>query len=259
MKTPRAARILPAAAVALLLLAATAPAADAPSAISISGAVTPNAFGKLRNGVGHSLALNLRGRVVATPGQSSPILTNMVLSLPTNAVANGRLFPSCSAATLNRAHGRPSACPKGSLIGGGPAVAYVHGLEQSFSGRLNVWNGAGGKSVVMQAVFTLPADINVSFDAPLIKTSGRYGYRTLINIPATLRDILPDDQAALTTFDVTLKATTTTTVKGKKVKRGYIEPTRCPKNRNLPLHADYRYLDGTSASADSTIHVSCST
>lgn len=258
MKIHRVARILPAAGVALLLLAAAAPAADAPSG-TIRGSVSPNAFGKLRNGVGHSLALHLQGAVVRNPSESSPILTNMVLSLPTNAIANGRLFPSCTAARLNAGHGRPSVCPKGALLGGGPALAYVHGLGISVTGRLNVYNGPRGKSVVMQAVFTQPADINVSFDAPLIKTSGRYGYRTLINIPSTLRDILPDDQAALTSFNVTLRGTTTTTVKGKKVKRGYIEPTRCPKNRNLPLHADYRYLNGSSTSADSTIHVSCST
>jgi hypothetical protein len=258
MTTHRVARILPAAGAALLLLAATAPAADAPSA-TISGTVSPNAFGKLRNGVGHSLALTLKGRVVQSASESSPILTNMVLSLPTNAVANGRLFPSCTAARLNRGHGRPSACPRGSQLGGGPATAHVHGIDIDVTGRLNVWNGPGGKSVVMQAIFTQPADINISFDAQLIKTSGRYGYRTIINIPSSLRDILPDDQAGLTTFNVTLRATTTQTVKGKKIKRGYIEPTSCPKKRDLPMHADFRYLEGTTTSADSTIHVSCST
>jgi hypothetical protein len=258
MKTNRVARIFPAAGAALLLLAATAPAADAPSA-TISGSVSPNAFGKLRNGVGHSLALTLEGKVVRSANEASPILTNMVLSLPTNAVANGRLFPSCTAATLNRRGGRPSACPKGSRLGGGPATAHVHSLNIDVGGRLNVYNGPGGTSVVMQAVFTQPADINVAFDAPLVKTSGRYGYRTIINIPSTLRDILPDTQAGLTSFNVTLRATTTQTVKGKKVKRGYIEPTSCPKKRDLPLHADYRYLEGTTTSADSTIHVSCST
>ncbi|MCW2953041.1 MAG: hypothetical protein JWQ48_2211 [Conexibacter sp.] len=256
MTIPRVARIIPAAGAALLLLAATAPAADAPSA-TISGSVSPNAFGALRNGVGHSLALTLKGTVVRNASEASPILTNMVLSLPTNAVANGRLFPSCSAATLNRGHGRPSACPKGAQLGGGPATAHVHGIGIDVRGRLNVWNGPGGKSVVMQAIFTQPADINISFDAPLIKTSGRYGYRTIIDIPSTLRDILPDSQAGLTSFDVRLRATTTQTVKGKKVKRGYIEPTSCPKTRDLPLHADYRYLEGSTTSADSTIHVSC--
>jgi hypothetical protein len=257
MRPLRARRIVPAAAAALLLLAATAPAADAPSA-TISGSVSPNKFGRLTNGVGHSLQLTLQGRVVRDASENAPIMTQMILSLPTNAVANGRLFPSCSASAINQAHGFTSrVCPAGSRIGVGTATAWVHGLHEAVSGNLVTWNGPGGKSVTLQAVFTQPADINVAFSAPLVRTSGKYGYKTTINIPKSLRDVLPGNQAGLTSFKMVLRGTTTQTVKGRKIKRGYIEPVSCPKNRDLPMRGDFRYLDGSSTSATSTIHVSC--
>lgn len=258
MSRSRTRRVAAATGAAALLLAATATAADAPSA-SLKASISPNSFGKLKSGVGHSLKLSLAGTVVKTPSDTEPVMTKMVITLPAKpyAVMNGRLFPSCTAQkiTLNRGQsGR--ACPRGARVGGGPLTARVPSLHQNFGGTINVFNGPGGRSLVFQVVFINPVDLNVSFNVPLVQRGGHYVATAVV--PDALRNIPAIGIAALNTFKTTVGGTVVTKVGKKKVKRGWIEPLACPRVvKPLPAKIDLTYQDGSRTSASTAIRFSC--
>src|SRR5829696_1186909 len=101
MPKNRVARIASAAAVASLLLVATAPAADAPTlAGTLKASISPNkAETPPKNGLGTPLNLNLDVKFKQPEGTTF-VLKSLTYQLPKGAVANGKIFPSCSAAKL---------------------------------------------------------------------------------------------------------------------------------------------------------------
>lgn len=251
MQSIRVARIAAAAAAATLIAAATAPAATAPGlTTSLSASVSPNHLPKGFSG-SHGVPLTLRYRATINhPAGSRLQLLKVVVKLPGGSLArtNGALFPSCSAATLNRAHGRLSACPKGSKIGTGVAVGTAVDIGVTSKGVLTLFNGPHGKSIVFNVNITTPALINDSFNAPLATTHGRYGYLLTNNIPADLQTIL-DGPIIVRSISVTTFATRV--IHG--VKRGYIEGFKCPKSHKAPVHSDFTFTGGVTSSADTNI------
>jgi hypothetical protein len=245
----RKSRIVVAAAAATLVVAAAAPAADAPTvgaALTISA--SPNKIGRVVNGVGTPIALKVR-MVFTHPADSRLQLQRVKVLLPGGVgKPNGKLFPSCSSAALNRARGALRVCPRGSKVGSGIAKGTAVDLGVSSSGKLTFFNGPGGKSLTLNVSILNPAQINATFTAPIKKISGRYGYSVTFNIPTQLQTIL-DGPIRVTSIDSTVGVTRI--VRG--VRRGYIEATRCPPSRRAPAHAEFSFSDGSTSTADTNI------
>lgn len=245
MQSIRVARIAAAAAAASLIAAAAAPAASAPGlSTSIKASVSPNhASGRTPVTLSYKATIN-------HPAGSRLQLQKVVVKLPGGSIGhvNGALFPSCSAATLNRAHGRLSACPKGSKIGSGIAIGTAVDIGVTSSGTLTLFNGPHGKSIVFNVNITTPALINDSFDAPLKATHGKYGYTLTSVIPADLQTIL---DGPIIVQSISVKTGATRVIHG--VKRGYIEASKCPKSHKAPVHSDFTFSGGVTSSADTNI------
>lgn len=247
----RTGRIAAVTAAATLLLGAAAATADSPTPVSsLTASISPSKVTK----VGTPITLKFNTKF-AQPVGGKFKLQKLVFKFPHGAVVNGKLFPSCAADKLSRAHGQLSACPKGSKIGGGKAVGTAVDIGVTSSGIVTIFNGPGGKSVTLNVNIVTPALINVTMKVPLQKTSGKYAYVTTVPLPDSLQTIL-DGPIVVKSIDTKIGATAT--IKGKK--RGYIESAiTCPKSAKLPFHGDFFFNDGTTAaktSADTTIKCS---
>jgi hypothetical protein len=250
----RVVRIVSVAAAASLTLAAIAPAADAPKPVAkVTASISPKKVGKPHKGIGVPVKLKVVTTFTTdTPGADPFVIQKAVVSFPKGAVANGRLFPSCSAKQLNRVHGVLSKCPKGSKIGGGTTTARAIALGITATAKVTLFNGPHGKSVTFNIDVTNPAQINESFDAPLVKTKGKYGYTLTLKVPNDLQTIL-NSPIAVTRFAVTTGGTTIQKIHGRKVKRGYIEAMACPKGGKAPLHVDVFFQNNVTTAADAQI------
>jgi len=233
MPSIRTVRIAATAAAATMLLAAVAPAADAPHVVvTLTGDVTPNHLTKPHQ----PLKLHLKTTIKDVPSDANFVLQSIDYQLPKGAVANGKLFKSCSVSKLKNARGVLSACPKGSKIGTGKAYGTAVRLGISSHGDITMFNGPGGKSITVNIDIEHPAIINETFKVPLKKTSGKYGYRSKIGVPDTLKTIIGGDIVA-TKIDFSIFATT----KVNGVTRGYIEGVKCPKSGKAPMHAEFSF------------------
>ena len=247
MRSFRTSRFAVAAAAATMLIAATAPTAGAEVGAELDFRVSPNRIQRPpANGFGTPIRLTTN-QTLTHPADSSLRLTRVSVLLPGGvAVPNGRLFPSCSADVLNRARGRLSACPDGSQVGRGIATGTAVDIGVTSSGRLTFFNGPGGRSLTLNVSIINPAQINMTFTAPIKKISGRYGYSVTFTIPAGLQTIL-DGPIVVRRIDATIGVTRV--IRG--VRRGYIEATRCPRSRRVPAEASWFFDDG-SISRDQT-------
>jgi hypothetical protein len=231
-------------AVAALLVAAAPAAALSPSS-SIGGSINPS-----KGPVGTPLKLTVRFNLNPGPGEPPGTLNRAILQLPPNGVTNGKFFPSCSADTINRAHGSFRNCPKGSQIGAGKLYGDVFNLDLvRVPGRVTLFNGPGGKSITVHVYLTNPALIRIALDAPLVKTPGRYGYRLTAPVPEGLQELIPDAFAGLRTFTSTVWATKK--VHGKT--RGYIEAKTCPKSGRVPIAGQFFFREGGTTSSVGSI------
>ena len=126
-------------------------------------------------------------------------------------------------------------------------------LGVSSSAKAIMFNGPGGRSIVFNFHATIPADINDSLDAPLVKQHGKYGYKLTLNIPHDLQEILDGVFVSVQSFHFVTKASVK--VHGKTCR--YIEAGKCPKSGKGPVHAEFSFLDGTTASTDSNVAFTC--
>lgn len=240
-----------AAAATTLILAAVATAASAPGlTTSLKASVSPNHLVGGPYSPNHGMPITLTYDAKIThPAGSRYQLQRVVVKFPAGVgKPNGNLFPSCSAAKLNAAHGNLSVCPKGSKVGSGIATGTAVDIGVTSTGRLTLFNGPHGKSIVFNVNIVTPALINDTFDAPIVKTHGKYGYMLTNNIPADLQTIL---DGPIIVREIRVKTGLTRVVHG--VKRGFIEAYKCPKNHKAPIHSDFFFSGGVTSSADTNI------
>lgn len=219
-----------AAAGAILLAATAATAAAEPTAVTLSGTVSPHG---VRPGTPLSVNVETTFSPPSTPARA-------VLRLPRGAVLNWRLFPTCSAASINARRSMSGCSPK-AKIGGGTIVADVSAADvYRVPAKLTFLNGPGGRSIVFLAEAHNPVEIYEAFEAPISRTRGRYGFELEVPVPYTLQEI----NDGWFTEIRTLRATVGATAAGRDGRRrGYLEATtRCPANGSFPIAADFRFL-----------------
>lgn len=166
-------------------------------------------------------------------------LREVALKFPSNGVLNGKLFPVCTAATINARRGRFTGCPKGSRIGRGTFRADVPNAEVfGVPGTITLFNGEGGTNVTVHVYATNPVLISEAFDARIVKTTGRYGYGLNVSVPYSLQEIADGWFAELRALTATVGATIA--VRGRA--RGYIEAKRCPPGGSAPIAGTFGFL-----------------
>jgi hypothetical protein len=113
---------------------------------------------------------------------------------------------------------------------------------------ITLFNGPGGRSITMNATITTPALIDATFSAPFVTLHhGRWANRLSIVLPDSLRSVLDGD---VTTSKIDVTTGATRVVHG--VRRGYIEALHCPRSGRAPIHGDFAFSQGATASADTT-------
>ncbi len=229
---------------AVLTLVSVAAAPVATPVVRIRGSISPN-----RGLVpGTPLSFTLDTLFTTRPPGADLVLQRLDYLFPHGTVVNGRLFPSCTVATIERAHGRLGACPPGSKIGGGIATGTAVQLGVTADAVVTLFNGPGGRSITMNATITTPALIDVTFSAPFVTLHhGRWADRLSIVLPDSLRSVLGGD---VTTSKIDVTTGATRLVHG--VRRGYIEALHCPPSGRAPIHGDFAFSQGATASADTT-------
>ena len=230
-------------------LLAVAPPAIADTKSTLSGSISPvrvKPGAPLNLTIGFTLDPTERGADPAT-------LTQIVIDFPKNAVHNGRLFPSCSAAAIN-ARQNFSACPKGSQIGRGTGRADTPAVDvYNVPVRFTLFNARGGKAITIHVYAENPIVVNHAFEAPIKRVRGRYGYRLTAKVPEILQEINGKGGGwfvGLRKFRSTVGGTRV--VKGKR--RGFIEAKSCPRGGRAPIAARFSFLrDSAPSSARSWI------
>jgi hypothetical protein len=260
MHSIRVGRIIVAAtAAATLISGAVATAASTPGlTASLTARVSPNHLvgGPYSPSHGMPISLSYDARITH-PAGSRWKLIRVIVKFPAGVgKPNGNLFPSCSASKLRAANGNLAVCPKGSKIGSGVATGTAVDIGVTSTGTLTLFNGPGGKSIVFNVNIITPALINDTFDAPIVKTHGTYGYMLTNNIPADLQTIIGGPIIVRR-----IQATTNRLIRVVHgVKRGYIEAYKCPKSHKAPIQSQFFFSqDGTGATADTTAssNISC--
>jgi hypothetical protein len=189
------------------------------------------------------------------PGAEPLTLQRAVVFFPDRAGTSGHLFPSCSAAQIERFRGNVDRCPSGSRLGGGTVTARALQLGLTATGRVAVFNGNRGRSITFNIRTFTPAYINESIDAPLTRLrGGRYGEKLTLVVPHRLQEILAGVFVGVRSFDVTIGGS----VHVDGVEHSYLRARRCPRQ---PMHGVFDFKDWTSgqtSSATADARVRCS-
>jgi hypothetical protein len=238
-----------AAALGLLAIAAVAPAADAPAprpVVTIFAHVSPSQRPIPKNA---PLTLRLNTTFESVPAGGNFVLLHADYLFGKGARFNGRLFPSCSAAKIRAAHGRLSVCPPGSKIGSGVATGRAVSVGITSSGKMTIFNGPGGRSIVLNFVVINPALINATFEAPIVRLhGGRYAFELATAVPPELQRVL-DGDIVVKRIDITTGATRM--IDGRR--RGYYEAAFCPKHGGSAIHGEFEFNQGARAVADESV------
>ncbi|HET6448806.1 MAG TPA: hypothetical protein VFG31_06815 [Conexibacter sp.] len=196
---------------------------------------------------GTPVTFTLDTRFTYPPGEDF-VLQRLVYLFPRGTVVNGRLFPACDVAALRRAHGHLSACPAGSRIGDGVASGTAVALGVRSSGRVTLFNGPGGRSIVINVAIQTPALINASFAAPFVTLHGRWSNKLTVTPPDALKRVVDGD---IVTSRIRTRTGATRMIHG--VRRGYVEAQHCPRSGRARIHGDFTFDRGASTSTDTFV------
>jgi hypothetical protein len=127
-------------------------------------------------------------------------------------------------------------------------VGNVVDLGIASRARLTLFNGPGGRSIIVNLIGKTPALVNTTVSARFRALRGRYARELTLVAPPDLTTILDGD---IVTTHVHLTIGATRVVHG--VKRGYFEAGRCPSSRSTRMHGDFTFRGGAKASADARV------
>ena len=192
--------------------------------------------------------LNFAFTLGTDDGTSPATAKEVVVSFGKGIRFNSARFPSCTLAILNTKG--PKACPKGSKVGTGSAVALVGGTpgepppSTTETLKITTFNGPKGKTYLLFLDGDSPAPIKQALVGKLSRAGGAYGYKLDVTIPANLQQPITGVFAPLVDFKIktgaTYTKTRTVTRKGKRTRvrtrYNYIETYACPA-RSWPFRA----------------------
>jgi hypothetical protein len=170
---------------------------------------------------------------------------------------NSKYLPSCSQADVDGQQSMPAKCNKAKVgTGTASALAGSPGSPASNSVKedLNVTflNGPKAKQILLVLNSSPSAPVAITnrvVPGDLAPASAPFGYRVDFKIPEDLQNQL-GLSIALTDFKVAITGKPfTVKIKGKKVKKGFLEATACGE---LPVRAIAHFKDSAGATTDVT-------
>ena len=198
----------------------------------------------------------------ASPGQVPPPLTQIELRYPDKLGLglSGLGLATCTAKTLEATG--PSGCPPNSVMGYGSALTGVvlgstTVSESAPITMLRTPDQQGHLAVLFSAEGTTPVDTRIVFPGLLLPAPAPFGGQVSVGVP-----LVPTLPGAPYISVIQLHATigprmvTYYEQAGGKTlayqPKGILLPTGCPK-RGFPFAAQFSFLDGSVASARSTV------
>jgi len=184
-----------------------------------------------------------------------PPLKQVVIRFNRGGQFNGKLFPKCKFSAL-QAQG-PKACPKGSKIGSGSAVASAKPIIDLVNAKTTIYNGAPKNGVPTVLLYNVPAISSpitvqgtVQKKAPVscANGAGKCDYVLTFDVPQipTLPNAPP--ASVLSVKTKTLSVFVKKKKHGKKVKIPYIgAPKKC--NGKWVADATFKFYDGQSSTS----------
>ena len=175
---------------------------------------------------------------------AAPFATQLAtVFFPAESVFNGKFFPSCPGPKVLAA---ANTCPSNSKVGTGTAAGVALGLTENL--KVTIYNGPGGNKVELLVDGSSPLAIHSVIEGTLTKTTGQYGLKLTVPIPADLQQPAPGAIATLTDFNTTLPVKF---VKKGKKKIPYLGASGC-KTGKWNFGYTGLYTDGTSQTVNVT-------
>jgi hypothetical protein len=205
-----------------------------PIKISATAKVTPNRAGTPRHPQG--VVLDVRSSIEIPDDYDPPLVQSVDVWFPKGGLYNGGRFPTCNQAAL--AHRGLSACPKGSIMGGGRAKARA---DTVFTyPRITVVNG-GQDKVHFYTVLQRPARVATPVTATITKLGGqRWSYRAHAEIPRSLQIVA----------GIPLRFDSLHVTAGKK---DWLATTSCPADHRWRYHVEATFNSGQIVKYDGSV------
>lgn len=194
-----------------------------------------------------AIGLNVHSTIDTTTGDKPSTMKSIVFLFP-HAKVNAKYFKTCDPVRLGGAG--PKACPAGSKLGSGTALADARPLVNPVHATLTMYNAKpkNGNPVFIFYAQATEVAVNIVIQAELKKASGKYGYR--LDVPIPRIPTLPgQDDASIHDIDIDVAATTRS--KGKTI---YLlqAPTSCPSG-GFPFQTTFNFNDDQTLTSSSAI------
>ncbi|MGH2762109.1 MAG: hypothetical protein ACRDL0_04645 [Thermoleophilaceae bacterium] len=227
-----------------VLLVAPSVAQTPATEITVKTKVSPNKAGTKKKPRG----VTLSGTVTwdSEEGFEPPIITGARVLFPKGSLYNGRKYPKCSVAQLNR--NGLGGCPRKSIMGKARAVAFAD--TEITRPKVTIVNG-GARRVCLYTVMNNPARVRACVPGKIKKLRSRkWKYQLTLRVPEVLQ-VVAGIPIALRKF--TYKAG------GKRWAKDWLATTSCPRNRRWPYQVEtfYLYNDGTTESSTYADSIRC--
>jgi hypothetical protein len=194
-----------------------------------------------------AIGLSVHSVIDTTTGEKPATLKTIVFLFP-HAKVNASAFKTCDPVRLGGAG--PKACPAGSKLGSGTALADARPLVNPVHATITMYNAPrkNGNPVFIFYAQATEVAVNLVLQGELKKASGKYGYR--LEIPVPRIPTLPGQEDA-SIHDINVGVAATTKRKGKTV---YLlqAPTVCPAG-GFPFQTTFNFNDGSNLTSSSAI------
>ena len=188
-------------------------------------------------------------------GSQPPPLSTITVRLPRGMAFNTDLVRACPLPTSD-AEITSNRCPSSSRVGNGTALADARdfGIPAPVPARVTVYNGAersGTPTLILQGVATVAGnEVVTEFDFLQRRGSGRFGVELVTFDPFPSPPVDPNAPSiTLNKLDITVGRTVNTRVRGRRVRRGYLEtPTSCT-SRGWAFEEEFEFAAGGTLKA----------
>jgi hypothetical protein len=207
--------------------------------------------------VGYNATLHIDTDPAGSQPDTAPVTT---VYFAKQIKQNAKLVPSCTQAEIDGQTTMPAKCSK-AKVGSGTAKALAGSpgspAANSVTEQLNVTavNGAGGKQIllVLNSAPGAPVAItNRVVPGTIGSGSGAFGYKVAFKIPEDLQNQL-GLSISLTDFKVNItNKAFSVKVKGKTVKKGYLQLTASCPGGKVPVRAVASFKDANGQTTDVT-------
>ena len=200
-----------------------------------------------------AIGLSVHSIIDTTTGEKPTTLKSIVFNFP-HAKVNAKYFKTCDPIKLGGAG--PKACPAGSKLGTGTALADARPLVNPVHATITMFNAKpkNGNPVFIFYASATEVAVNLVIQGELKKTSGKFGYRLEVPIPR-IPTLPGQDDASI--HDINVDVAATTKSKGKTI---YLlqAPTVCPSG-GFPFQTTFNFNDDSSLTSSSAISCTLST